>query len=187
MFWVKGELKILGGTYSNNAAKQGGVFQAAEESTVTIEGGTFEGNTAENGGVVYVISDGALEVTGGVFEGNSADTGGGAFFVERNADIQVRFTLVRTLSLMLCSWSIFVATGLKRILDFDVCLHLGRRLDQRAYHRAFRWQDGPRRCSIGTAWLLPLRKTMLRFFSIVKSDTIGTTRSRPSISRAARC
>lgn len=102
VFWVKGELQIFGGNYSNNAAKQGGVIQAAEESTVKIEGGTFEDNTAENGGVVYVISDGALEVAGGVFEGNFAGNGGGAFFVERDADIQVGF--VRGHRWMLCLW-----------------------------------------------------------------------------------
>ena len=113
MFWVKGELKILGGSYSNNAAKQGGVFQAAETSTVMIEGGTFEGNTAENGGVVYVIGDGALEVTGGVFDGNSARTGGGAFFVERDADIQVGFWLILS-ALVLVFW---IRVRCKRALE----------------------------------------------------------------------
>lgn len=101
MFWTKGELVILGGTYVNNAAKHGGVFQAAEGSSVVIEGGTFESNTAENGGVVYALVDGSLEVKDGLFEGNSARTGGGAFFVEGGADIEVGRT---TLTCVLRSW-----------------------------------------------------------------------------------
>lgn len=112
MFWTKGELLILGGTFVNNAAKHGGVVQAAEDCSVVIEGGTFGGNTAENGGVVHVLIDGSLEVKGGVFEGNSARTGGGAFFVEGDTDIQVR---CRILACVQC-----VASGILRIVKFGV-------------------------------------------------------------------
>lgn len=97
MFLTSGKLFILGGIFSSNEAKKGGVAQLAVNSSVVIEGGTFESNAAENGGVIFLkgndsfgVTGGTLEVKGGVFEGNSAVNGGGAFFVEENGGIEVR-------------------------------------------------------------------------------------------------
>ncbi|CAM9587167.1 unnamed protein product [Ectocarpus fasciculatus] len=89
VLWTRGEIFVLGGHFSNNSAKNGGVIQGSLNSTVVVDGGTFENNTAENGGVVYVVEDGSLAFNGGLLQGNSASNGGGAFFAESGADIEI--------------------------------------------------------------------------------------------------
>ncbi|CBJ33129.1 asn/thr-rich large protein family protein [Ectocarpus siliculosus] len=89
VLWTRGEISVLGGHFSNNSAKNGGVIQGSLNSTVVVEGGTFENNVAENGGVIYVVEDGSLVFNGGLLQGNSASNGGGAFFAESGADIEI--------------------------------------------------------------------------------------------------
>ncbi|CAM9574874.1 unnamed protein product, partial [Ectocarpus sp. 12 AP-2014] len=89
VLWTRGNISVLGGHFSNNSAKNGGVIQGSLKSTVVVEGGTFENNVAENGAVVYVVEDGSLAFNGGLLQGNNASNGGGAFFAESGADIEI--------------------------------------------------------------------------------------------------
>ncbi|CBJ33130.1 polymorphic outer membrane protein [Ectocarpus siliculosus] len=89
VLWTRGEISVLGGHFSNNSAKNGGVIQGSLNSTIVEEGGTFENNVAENGGVVSVVEDGSLVFNGGLLQGHSASNGGGAFFAESGAGIEV--------------------------------------------------------------------------------------------------
>ncbi|CBJ32402.1 adhesin-like protein [Ectocarpus siliculosus] len=89
VLWTRGNISVLGGHFSNNSAKNGGVIQGSLKSSVVVEGGTFENNVAENGGVVYVVADGSLAFNGGLLQGNNASNGGGAFFAESGADIEI--------------------------------------------------------------------------------------------------
>ncbi|CAB1104673.1 unnamed protein product [Ectocarpus sp. CCAP 1310/34] len=89
VLWTRGNISVLGGHFSNNSAKNGGVIQGSLKSSVVVEGGTFENNVAENGAVVYVVADGSLAFNGGLLQGNMASNGGGAFFAESGADIEI--------------------------------------------------------------------------------------------------
>lgn len=90
VFWVKGNLSILGGTYLGNGSPEtGGVLFCSEGSQITIEGGIFEDNWARDGGVALVDGGTSLRVESGIFSGNVANGQGGVFAANSEGDIQV--------------------------------------------------------------------------------------------------
>lgn len=101
VFWVRGNLSILGGTYIGNASPEtGGVLFCSERSHITIESGVFQDNTAGDGGVALVYGGASLKVESGTFSGNVANGQGGVFSANTEGDIQVgRILIVFTIRL----------------------------------------------------------------------------------------
>ncbi|CAN0533592.1 unnamed protein product, partial [Laminaria digitata] len=80
VFWTKGNISIVGGTFSDNESPAlGGVFYALETSVVAVKGGMFEHNMAQDGAVGVVDKDSTLRVENGTYTGNVAERQGGVF------------------------------------------------------------------------------------------------------------
>lgn len=90
MFWSKGNVSILGGTFTENESPQnGGVFFGEDSSLIVMKGGSFEGNMAQDGAVSVVLQGSTIQVEGGVYTGNVAERQGGVFSVYGGGGIQV--------------------------------------------------------------------------------------------------
>lgn len=90
VFWSKGNLSIVGGTFTENEGPEnGGVVFCSDKSRITVAGGIFENNKAQDGAVALVDKGSKLQVENGVFTGNTAESEGGAFSVNEEAGFQV--------------------------------------------------------------------------------------------------
>ena len=82
IFVQNGELKITGGSFTNNTAASGGAIWGTTSATLTLSGVAFSDNSAKvDGGAVSVISIDTLKVNDGTsFTGDDAPTGGAIAF-----------------------------------------------------------------------------------------------------------
>lgn len=78
-----GPITIMGGTFSSNSAKYGGVLFVYTTQKVTISGGTFTANQATSyGGVIHTLTADSEDtgvdilISGGNFTGNTGTAGG---------------------------------------------------------------------------------------------------------------
>ncbi len=83
-----------GATLTKGTATTGGAIYS--EGTVNITAGTITGNTAADGSAVALNGPGKMNMSGGVITGNSATSadaeGGGAVYVESDDDVRITFS-----------------------------------------------------------------------------------------------
>ena len=80
------DVRITGGTFSGNSAKNGGgMLIQGDKSSAVMTGGTFSSNRAtDSGGGVYVSTNTSFEMNGGSITGNSSVKDGGGMVTLRS-------------------------------------------------------------------------------------------------------
>ena len=80
------DVRITGGTFSGNSAKNGGgMLIQGDKSSAVMTGGTFSSNRAtDSGGGVYVSTNTSFEMNGGSITGNSSGKDGGGMVTLRS-------------------------------------------------------------------------------------------------------